>query len=51
MGRDKFNPIFAAATSVHVDKKVNEIMVNSGISWEKGGRLASKIWHTLCYFK
>ena len=36
MGRDKHNPIFAAATSVHVDKNSNwKTWYNSGISWEK----------------
>ena len=36
MGRDKYNPIFAAATSVHVDENGNwKSWYNSGISWEK----------------
>ena len=44
MGRDKFNPIFAAATSVHVDKEGKwKSWYNSGISWEKRRRLASNM--------
>ena len=42
MGRDKYNPIFAAATSVHVDENGNwKSWYNSGISWEK----REKGWH------
>ena len=36
MGRDKNNPIFAAATSVHVDQNgIWKTWYNSGLSWEK----------------
>ena len=36
MGRDKSNPIFAAATSVHVENQgIWKTWYNSGISWEK----------------
>lgn len=42
LGRDKNNPIFAAATSVHVDKNNNwKTWYNSGISWEK----RENSWH------
>lgn len=42
LGRDKNNPIFAAATSVHVDGNNNwKTWYNSGISWEKRG----SDWH------
>ena len=44
LGRDKNNPIFAAATSVHVDKNNNwKTWYNSGISWEK----KENDWHCI----
>ena len=42
LGRDKNNPIFAAATSVHVNEANNwKAWYNSGLSWEK----KNNNWH------
>lgn len=38
LGRDKSNPLFAAATAFHVSNDFWQTWYNSGISWEKAGK-------------